>query len=314
VALGAADTFSYSVNGRPSTRSQDPELKDTLYNAKLDGKRVMHVVLSPFDPDYWFALFGDGTYEYRLPKNWTKEIAPYLKSTFSLISATGKTAPKALLPPVAPATPVRRLQNGSSEYKKIQDLFLGGWEHPRKQEPYIARVYAIDLSPSMLARYNSYWSRIAQKNGGHRVNERILFHGTPRTCCLGDPNYMLQTCDGATCNLCSIIRTSFRVSRAATASGRNFMRFGRGIYTTSVSSKADDYNTTHDNSAYKAMLVAKVTLGISYSLWKTSTTLVTPPGNCDSVIGEVGEDLNYDEQVVYNDDAIRPAYLVIYEP
>jgi hypothetical protein len=30
------------------------------------------------------------------------------------------------------------------------------------------------------------------------------------------------------------------------------------------------------------------------------------------LIGEPGEDLNYQEHVVYDNDAIRPAYLVVY--
>lgn len=32
------------------------------------------------------------------------------------------------------------------------------------------------------------------------------------------------------------------------------------------------------------------------------------------VIGEVGSHLNYDEQIVYKNEAARPAYLVIYKP
>ena len=31
------------------------------------------------------------------------------------------------------------------------------------------------------------------------------------------------------------------------------------------------------------------------------------------VLAEVGSSLNYDELVVYNNDAIRPSYLVMYE-
>jgi len=31
------------------------------------------------------------------------------------------------------------------------------------------------------------------------------------------------------------------------------------------------------------------------------------------VLGEVGDRLNYDELVVYNNDAIRPSYLVMYD-
>jgi hypothetical protein len=30
------------------------------------------------------------------------------------------------------------------------------------------------------------------------------------------------------------------------------------------------------------------------------------------VLGVPGEDLNYEETVVYNNDAIRPAYLIVY--
>ncbi|KAG8883671.1 hypothetical protein FRB97_006161 [Tulasnella sp. 331] len=91
------------------------------------------------------------------------------------------------------------------------------------------------------------------------------------------------------------------------------MRFGRGLYTTSVSSKADDYNVSQNNTEYKAMLVAKVVLGRSYTLYKNAKSLTDPPPGYQSIAGEVGEDLTYDEQVVYHDEAIRPAYLIIYE-
>ena len=34
--------------------------------------------------------------------------------------------------------------------------------------------------------------------------------------------------------------------------------------------------------------------------------------NIVQVIGEPGEDLNYEETVVYDNDAIRPAFLIVY--
>ena len=34
----------------------------------------------------------------------------------------------------------------------------------------------------------------------------------------------------------------------------------------------------------------------------------------EQVLAEVGTRLNYDELVVYDNDAIRPSYLVMYEP
>ena len=33
----------------------------------------------------------------------------------------------------------------------------------------------------------------------------------------------------------------------------------------------------------------------------------------EQILGEVGDSLNYDELVVYNNDAIRPSYLVMYD-
>ncbi|KAG8924079.1 hypothetical protein FRC01_011971 [Tulasnella sp. 417] len=103
-------------------------------------------------------------------------------------------------------------------------------------------------------------------------------------------------------------------TRAGTANGRTFLRFGRGIYTSSVSSKADDYTITPSTSGYRAMLVARVVLGKAYPLKLTSQYLAGPPRGFHSVLGEVGIHLNYDEQVVYSDDAARPAYLIIYKP
>ena len=37
-----------------------------------------------------------------------------------------------------------------------------------------------------------------------------------------------------------------------------------------------------------------------------------PSSGYDSVEGEPGEDLNYDEVVVYNNDQAVPSYLIIY--
>lgn len=143
--------------------------------------------------------------------------------------------------------------------------------------------------------------RLETDIGQRRLDERKTFHGTPRKCCIGDPQKTLQLCRDAGCNVCSIIRTSFRIDLAGTAPGRNFMRFGQGLYTTTVSSKsiscgarlrnllililfrADDYNVTQSNSPYKAMLVAKVILGLGYSLMRTSKHLTGPPAGFNSV-------------------------------
>ncbi|KAG9012304.1 hypothetical protein FRB94_006335 [Tulasnella sp. JGI-2019a] len=318
-SLGAEHTFCYNLAGTIYTRAKDTRLKNKIQAAKKSGKAILDVVLSPASTTSWIIMYADGTYDGMLSPDWWKEIKPYFELQHSLLHWPAKVArqlssapqdPPA--PPAVPKPPIRMLALGSAEFYELQNLFTSGWKHPHKRVPAVVRIFAIDLPQPLLQPYQAYRTRLEQDLGPYRLNEQKTFHGTPRSCCIGDPSATLQLCNGVSCNTCSIIRTSFRVDRAGTAPGRNFMRFGRGIYTTSVSSKADDYNVSQVNSPYKVMLIAKVVLGWGYSLLRTTKYLTDPPENYDSILGTVGEDLNYDEQVVYRDDAIRPAYLLVY--
>ena len=62
------------------------------------------------------------------------------------------------------------------------------------------------------------------------------------------------------------------------------------------------------------MLVASVAAG---KVFKTIEAEILderllPPRGYDSVVGEVGPNLNYDELVVYNDAAALPEFLIVY--
>lgn len=114
--------------------------------------------------------------------------------------------------------------------------------------------------------------------------------------------------------MCCIIKTSFDLKffKAATGWGR----FGHGIYATSTSSKSNDYaKNVGINSDWKALLLNKVIVGNGKSLINDDTSLSAPPEGFDSIVGEaaVGGSLNYDEIVLYNNDAVRPSYLVMYK-
>ena len=39
--------------------------------------------------------------------------------------------------------------------------------------------------------------------------------------------------------------------------------------------------------------------------------LARPPDGCDSVVGEVGPNLNFDELVVYSESAALPQFLIV---
>jgi len=117
------------------------------------------------------------------------------------------------------------------------------------------------------------------------------------------------------CNLCGIIKTSFCVAKVGQRPNHKFSRFGAGIYTTATSSKANDYVEEWGGSPYRAMLLSEVAIGNEALTTTNHKTLTEPPYGYDSVIGVPGANsvLNYDEVVVYEDAAIRPSFLVIYD-
>ncbi|KIO27723.1 hypothetical protein M407DRAFT_72785 [Tulasnella calospora MUT 4182] len=195
-------------------------------------------------------------------------------------------------------------------FEQVSRLFEDGWKHPEKKRPKIKRIYVIDLPDHLNESYQEYKDMLARQNGSSGVNEQLVFHGTTRTCSLGED--ISDLCEKVTCILCCILKTSFLVSKSGSA-GRTFKRFGPGIYTSSVSSKADDYTQAPWFSDDRIIIVARVALGKSSIHYRTTEYLTEPPIGYDSILGEVGINLNYNEQVLFKDEAIRPAYIVVYE-
>lgn len=77
--------------------------------------------------------------------------------------------------------------------------------------------------------------------------------------------------------------------------------------------EADDYSrSTHPYARYKTLIVNSVIVGKTFNMKYNATHLRCPPSGYDSVTGVPGGDLNYEETVVYENEAIRPAYLVVY--
>ena len=77
--------------------------------------------------------------------------------------------------------------------------------------------------------------------------------------------------------------------------------------------EADDYvNNISTEASLRVLLLSRVATGKAKVLQYTDTSLTGPPSGYDSVLGLPGEDLKYEETVVYTDDAIRPAYVLVY--
>jgi len=159
---------------------------------------------------------------------------------------------------------------------------------------------------SVVTSTTSFWSPFVGAGA-----ESLLFHGTNRACLLGENPKNVLLCKLSGCSLCTIIRESYDLNKCGTKN--RFSRFGTGIYTSSCSSKADDYARNISSRAnYRVMLLNRVTLGKSFELLQNAQDLRGPPSGYHSVCGIPGMDLNYEESVVYSNDAIRPGYLLVY--
>ncbi|EGN91901.1 hypothetical protein SERLA73DRAFT_173256 [Serpula lacrymans var. lacrymans S7.3] len=201
-------------------------------------------------------------------------------------------------------------------FTSVQNQLTQSWRHPDPDKPCpnLQAVYKIVEPKAFVADYDKYRAEVEAKGnfvsqGRTAGNECRRWHGTRRGCNLGDFG-QTQLCSTGNCPLCSIIRTSFDLKY----SGNNFgwERFGMGIYTSSTASKSNDYVKTTSQSLWKALLLVKVVVGKAIKMKSDSRQLTSPPSGYDAVIGEPGGALNYDELVVYRNDAIRPSFLVMY--
>lgn len=212
----------------------------------------------------------------------------------------------------------------------IKQQFLLKWLHPDIPEPRISAVFKVVCADQVLKgfkkrvkavkdRMKAQNVRPYEKNAGPG-NTLRRFHGTKRRCNLGETSNI--PCTDEDCNVCSILRNGFRLPKAEN------LRFGKGIYSTATSSKANDYTDNHRQ--IHAVLVVNVAAGRvdkTCDSWTPKHMRMTQPGKgYDSVVGEVPplwetpaqvaqieNKLNYDELVVYTPNAIRATHLILYE-
>ncbi|KAG9315169.1 ADP-ribosylation [Chiua virens] len=206
-----------------------------------------------------------------------------------------------------------RVDKANPRFAEVEQLFIKGWRHRKKARPDIQYVFKVLWSEPALEPYLNHRDRVQAtiKAKDKRGNEKLLFHGSNRGCLLGESSGSVVLCNLKECSLCSILRSSFDVSKCG--SKNSFKRFGHGIYTTTCSSKADDYVCSlSERATLRVMILSRVVVGRPYKRYRNATDLIAPPSGYDSIAGEIGWDLNYEETVTYHNDTVRPAYLVVY--
>ncbi|KAF9790506.1 hypothetical protein BJ322DRAFT_394756 [Thelephora terrestris] len=207
---------------------------------------------------------------------------------------------------------LKALNEDDPEYQYVKKLFDEGWKHPNKSTPTVRSIFKLLKTPSEMGEHHSYRSSIVAEVGDGVDTSGLFFHGTNRACALGDRKINDELCNNNKCNLCGIIRSSYDLAKSG--SKHKFSRFGRGIYTSACSSKADDYfrDLATCKLQSRALLVNAVVYGKPQELSKTDTSANPCGSGYHSVMGVTGGDLNYEETVVYTNEAIRPVYLVTY--
>lgn len=181
---------------------------------------------------------------------------------------------------------------GHATYELVERKFKTAWQVNTTQCPPIKKIFKIIENKSFLLPYDSYKKRVG--------NEVFRYHGTARRCTLGNAGNT-QLCTSTACPLCSILRTSFKVS-LANPSGA----FGPGVYTSSASNKS--YSYSRDGTG--AILLTKVVLGKVRSVSAWNEVMTCPPGFNSVVFDRQNGTLN--ETIVYSDDAIRPVFLLLF--
>ncbi|KAI0688516.1 hypothetical protein BC835DRAFT_308186 [Cytidiella melzeri] len=202
------------------------------------------------------------------------------------------------------------IDNHYSGFKEVSQQFRDQWKH-KTRIPNVVKVWRIIGEKALQDDFARYKLSVERKRTLPGGNSKRRWHGTVRQCRLGDDDGQSVLCQDTACSLCSIIKSSFRVAKFGQRT--NFGRFGQGIYTSATSSKANDYVDGPRSSPFKAMLLNDVVLGNVKRLYANDPKLTQPPAGFDSVIGEPGNCLNYDEAIVYKNKAIRPLFLVVYQ-
>ena len=181
------------------------------------------------------------------------------------------------------------LRKDHPQFDPIKLMFLTNWTKPGLAQPIVERIFYIHVHPDLRNRFED-----AAKRGG---NVQRHFHGTQQapTCTFAVSAHQAP-CSEATCNVCSIVRSSFNFAQVGRGSGgsawssrgTNNLRYGPGLYFSPVSSKSHDYNNDSEKTKntgaggaarnWRCMFVVDVAVGKAH---------VTKKGQLPQVVGDI---------------------------
>ncbi|KAG8859695.1 hypothetical protein FRB96_004269 [Tulasnella sp. 330] len=200
-------------------------------------------------------------------------------------------------------TELIELDPSSHKYQTLESHFTNAYRidpSTTDKVPGVHRIFQINqIQSGLKERYEEYLSCTG--------NEELLFHGTARNCKVGDPGADAKLCNN--CPLCYIMHGGYKLQFA-----KREGLLGKGLYSARNSSKSVAYSNNvngAEHSSYKAVMMNFVSLGRILETDRHFKYLQEAPSGYDSVHGVCNTQFGSDELVVYDEDALRPAVLVI---
>ncbi|CAB3380281.1 Hypothetical predicted protein [Cloeon dipterum] len=187
------------------------------------------------------------------------------------------------------------LPRGNDDFRYVEDKMRSTIRHTEVTGYNILKVSRINNKYTW-PQYVRRRQEISRQLGGQKVEEKRLFHGSPKA---------------------DVIATEGFDTGFAKSSGM----FGSGVYFAENSSKSNNYAfgnhqacSLHRNVncsiCVRKMLICTVALGRKFETSEATVSRL-PPGY-HSVKANAGPALLYPEYVIYNDDQVYPSYLIEY--
>ncbi|CAM9094522.1 unnamed protein product [Ectocarpus sp. 6 AP-2014] len=194
------------------------------------------------------------------------------------------------------------LGDGHPDCPRLHAKFYPRWE--ASVGVAVVGIFRITVPAGVRGKHLSY-----VRSHGNVVQ---CFHGTS---CRSACNFILDPkkaapCGLQDCNVCNICLQGFKIGKSST-------RYGRGVYFSKQATKANSYaggsEKKENGKKLRCIFVADVAKGRDFVTKKTGFDGARyPPVGHDSVKGEVGNGLDFEELVVYHEEAAIPTYLIVY--
>ena len=193
------------------------------------------------------------------------------------------------------------INSDAPELEQVSQTFTRQWVKPAlKPAPTELKIFKV-YNQTLESQFQAYIQSLGQQSTEQH------FHGTTLRCDLANSK---AACTLPECSVCGISRHGFDPKKIGSNISR-FKRFGMGMYLAPNSSKCHDY--TQGCHGHRALLLCDVAPGRKYMVKQDEMKFKRPPQGYDSVYGQSGGSLNYDEIVLYNKDAILPKYVIMYQ-